>query len=70
LEAAVPGGLHFDPERFAVLLGHIGDGGAAGRKRFEAGIANAGFIEGRHVANVGAFVADQARDGLRGSHLG
>ena len=70
LEAAVAGGLDLDAERFTVLLGHIGDGWAAGRKRFEAGIANAGFIEGGHVADVGAFVADQARDGLRRRHLG
>ena len=70
LQAAIAGGLDLDAERFAVLLGQVGDGGAAGREGFEAGIVNAGFVEGRQVADVGAFVADQAGDGLRGRHLG
>ena len=69
LQAAVAGGLHLDAERFAFLLGQVGDGGAAGRKRFQAGIVNAGFVERRQVAGVGAFKANQAGDGLRGRHF-
>ena len=66
LQPAVAVGLHFDAERFAVLLGLVGDGGAAGRKRLEARIVNARVIEGRQLAGVGSFEANQASDGLRG----
>jgi hypothetical protein len=46
-------GLHFDAERLAGLLGLIGNGGAAGRKRLEPGVVNARVIEGRQMARVG-----------------
>ena len=62
-------GLTLMPSASTVLLGEVGDGGAAGRKRLEAGVADAGFVEGGQVADVGAFVAHQAGDGLRGRHL-
>ncbi len=69
LQAAVAGGLHLDAERFAFFLGHIRDGRAAGRKRFEPGVVNRRIIEGRQLAGVGSLEANQAGDGLRRSHF-
>ncbi len=66
LQAPAAVRLHFDAERLAGLLGLIGNGGAAGRKRLEPGIVNARVIEGRQVAGIGAFEANQASDRLRG----
>ena len=67
--AAVASRLDFDAERFALLLGHLGDGRPAGGKRFESGVVNTGVIEGRQRVRV-LLKADQARDGLARSQLG
>ena len=69
LEAAVAGRLHLDAERFAFLLGQIGDGRAAGRKRLESRIVNPGMFEGRQLADIGPLETDQAGDRLRRSQF-
>ena len=69
LQPPVAGRLDLDAERFAVLLGLVGNRGTAGRKGLEARIVDAGMIERRQLAGVGAFEADQARHGLRGRHF-
>ena len=65
LQAAIAGGLDLDAERLAFLLGQVRDGRTAGRKRLQSRIVNSGMIEGRQLAGVGPFEADQARDRLR-----
>ena len=65
----LPVGFTLMPSASPFFFGQVGDGGAAGRKRLEAGIVDAGMIEGRQVAGVGAFEANQAGDGLRRRHL-
>ncbi len=69
LEAAVAAGFDLDSQRLAFRLRHVRYGRPAGRKRFEPWVVNARMIECRQTARVGSGKANQAGDGLGGSHF-